>query len=472
MGRVSPAGGVQTGHWRVRRHSIAVVPTDAASEPSPRAETFQQQGWVVRRGALSGDRMAELAGWVDEVAGWADRAGPGLHHHEATDHGPALARSERFADDHVGLSQFVRHDVAALVEEVTGAPAVLFKEKVNYKHPGGGGFAPHQDATAYRFVDHHVSVMVPLDPATEESGCLWFAPHPGLRRLEVDEGGRLTDEVVESLDWEPVEAHPGDVVVFDSYAPHRSGTNTTSRSRRAMYLTYNAASDGDFRAAYYADKEAEFAAAGDTFGGQRVRISISDDFLGRPVTQEHVVGELLGLYDSPAAHELYDEAVTELEHGLQAAALAEHGGAAPHLVAAALLHDVGHLLVGDLQPIDEDLPDDAHHEGIGAGWLRNHGFGPEVTDPIALHVAAKRYLCAVQPDYETSLSASSVRSLAVQGGAMGPAEAEAFEANDRSADALAVRQWDDLAKVAGLPTPPFEHWTPLLQRLLTHPRAR
>ena len=175
---------------------------------------------------------------------------------------------------------------------------------------------------------------------------------------------------------------------------------------------------------------------------------------------------LVGLYASPAAHGRYDEAVTELEHALQAAALARADDAAPELVAAALLHDVGHLIEGDLRPIDEPLDGDAHHEGSGARFLRRW-FDSAVTDPVALHVAAKRYLCAVEPGYLGALSPSSVRSLEVQGGPMRPVEVRAFRAHARHAEAVALRRWDDRAKVADLPTPPFSEWTSLLDTLVT-----
>ena len=210
--------------------------------------------------------------------------GPGLHHFEETDSGPVVARSERFADDHRFLGAFIRGEaIGNVLAELFGEPALLFKEKVNYKYPGGGGFAPHQDATAYRFVDHHISVMVPIDDASEASGCLWFAPGHRQGPMPCDDRGRIADDKVEQLDWRPVPAAPGDLVFFDSYAPHRSDTNRTRMPRRALYLTYNAASGGDFREAYYADKEAEFAREGDTFDDERVRISVSDDFLGKPV---------------------------------------------------------------------------------------------------------------------------------------------------------------------------------------------
>lgn len=108
--------------------------------------------------------------------------------------------------------------------------------------------------------------------------------------------------------------------------------------------------------------------------------------------------------------------MTELDHALQAATLADAEGAPAELVAVvALLHDVGHLVVGDLVPLDRPLDGDAHHEAVGARHLRRW-FGPAVTDPVALHVAAKRYLCAVDAGYHAGLSPSSVRSLEAQGG--------------------------------------------------------
>jgi hypothetical protein len=240
---------------------------------------WQRTGWLVLPRSLAASTVAEITHWVDEVEASA-QSGTGLHHFEQTDDGPAIARSEDFDGWHAGLQAFMRTGVISeILHELFGEPAVLFKEKINYKHPGGAGFAPHQDATAYRFASHHISVMVPIDPATLESGCLWFALGHDRGVIE-HEAGRIDDRWVAGATWIPVETGPGDLVFFDSYAPHRSETNRSQRSRRALYLTYNAASDGDHRDRYYADKRRELAG---TPSGERVRISINDDFLGRPV---------------------------------------------------------------------------------------------------------------------------------------------------------------------------------------------
>jgi ectoine hydroxylase-related dioxygenase (phytanoyl-CoA dioxygenase family) len=127
--------------------------------------------------------------------------------------------------------------------------------------------------------------MVPLDPATPASGCLYVAHGYEAGQLPTDARGRIAEATAARLEWRPVPLQPGDLLFFDSYTPHYSDTNTTARPRRAAYLTYNAASLGDHRNRYYADKRAEFDRAGDHFDGERVRISITDDFLGRPVAR-------------------------------------------------------------------------------------------------------------------------------------------------------------------------------------------
>ena len=161
---------------------------------------------------------------------------------------------------------------------------------------------------------------------------------------------------------------------------------------------------------------------------------------------EHAVDALLSLYERHG-RERYDESVTQEEHALQCAQLAIEADASPSMVAAALLHDVGHLLVAR----DRVPTTDLHHEAEGARALARW-FGPEVTRPIALHVAAKRYLCAVDPTYFDGLSAGSVRSLELQGGPMSDEDVARFAAMPGGDDAADLRRWDDRAKVVGRPT--------------------
>ena len=178
---------------------------------------------------------------------------------------------------------------------------------------------------------------------------------------------------------------------------------------------------------------------------------------------EQVVDELLGLF---AAHgdQRYDEVVTQAEHALQCAALAESDGAAPALVAAALLHDVGHLLLADERDRGEGRSRDLHHEAVAGRWLRRH-FADDVVEPVVLHVRAKRYLCAVDPGYHDTLSPASVRSLELQGGPLDAEAVAAFEALPDADDAARLRRWDDAAKVPGAHTPDLNEYRELLLNL-------
>jgi gamma-butyrobetaine dioxygenase len=163
------------------------------------------------------------------------------------------------------------------------------------------------------------------------------------------------------------------------------------------------------------------------------------------------------LFEREGAHEYSGEAVSVSVHMLQAGALAEAGSASDHLVAAALLHDVGHL-----RSVASGRGD---HEESGARWLA-HWLPPEVTEPVRLHVAAKRYLCATEPNYAARLSAASALSLVAQGGPMSSAEARAFERLPYAQAALAVRRWDEAAKDADATAPSFDHFHRLLTRVM------
>jgi gamma-butyrobetaine dioxygenase len=175
------------------------------------------------------------------------------------------------------------------------------------------------------------------------------------------------------------------------------------------------------------------------------------------------------LFAAEGAREYLGEPVTQAEHLLQAAALAEAAGAGQELTAAALLHDVGHF-TGLVSGHELMNGRDNRHGEAGAAWLARW-FGPGVTEPVRLHVAAKRYLCAVEPGYLAALSPASKYTLRIQGGPMSHAETAIFEGNPWCTAALRVRRWDDAAKDPGVTVPAFGYYRPLLRQLALQ-RAR
>jgi phosphonate degradation associated HDIG domain protein len=162
--------------------------------------------------------------------------------------------------------------------------------------------------------------------------------------------------------------------------------------------------------------------------------------------------------------ETYGEGVSQLEHALQCAACAERDGASPALIAATLLHDIGHL-IHDL-PVDiADQGVDAQHESLGSAFLSQY-FGADVTEPVRLHVAAKRYLATVEPGYFDLLSPASVQSLHLQGGLMKSDESTRFAGERYAGDAVKLRRWDDEGKIVGAKTPDLAHFERYVSALL------
>ncbi len=176
-----------------------------------------------------------------------------------------------------------------------------------------------------------------------------------------------------------------------------------------------------------------------------------------------IIEEIIQVFETRGAGVYFGERVSMTEHALQAAHFARAAAAPPSLIVAALLHDVGHLIV-DVPDDLADWLDDARHEEVGGAWLARR-FPAAVCEPVRLHVPAKRYLCATDADYFSKLSPASLTTLKLQGGPMSAAEVAQFETERYHAQAVRVRQWDDQGKVAELVTPDLEDYRVLIEKL-------
>jgi hypothetical protein len=221
---------------------------------------FAAEGVVFVPGFFDASQIARITWWTDEIANWPEKPGEHIVYYEDSLKRPrrrVVQRIEDFLPYHEGFRLLLTEGrMIAAATELLGEPAVLFKEKINFKQPGGSGFTPHQDVQAgwSGYADFHVTALVSIDPATLANGCLEIAAGWHDKGMLGAERTPLEGALLEAIDFVPFPTQPGDALFFDSFAPHCSGPNLTDSQRRVLYVTYNRALEGDHRARYFADK--------------------------------------------------------------------------------------------------------------------------------------------------------------------------------------------------------------------------
>ncbi len=218
---------------------------------------FKLDGFLLIKNAFDHHDIAQIKSWATELAAMPEKSGAHWVFHEKSGIDPAISlisRIENISPFHQGfaeLSDVLKYPMAQLFNE----KAAIFKEKINFKMPGGDGFKPHQDSQAgwQDYADYFISVMVCIDEATLENGCLQMVSgfqNSGLYR----EWEPLTDEDMTNMEFINYPTKPGDIVFFDCYTPHASEPNLGNSTRRLYFSTYNKLSEGNHLEKYYADK--------------------------------------------------------------------------------------------------------------------------------------------------------------------------------------------------------------------------
>jgi hypothetical protein len=242
---------------------------------------------VVHAGLLDAAEIEALRGWADEIEAWPSGSHVWGHYAEHTQLGPRICRTENVSVCHAGIASIVDGALHACAATALDEPAVAFKDKLNYKQPGGAGYSTHQDQLAYPGVDRVVSVLVAIDDCRVESGCLWLAD--GVTQLlPVDDRGVVRANVAADLDWFPAELNAGDAVLIDGLAPHYSEANDTDGARRVLIASYAPSRERYDRARYYGERADRMRR--DTERDGRFRISTLADFEGTEV-EAQVTGD-------------------------------------------------------------------------------------------------------------------------------------------------------------------------------------
>ena len=224
-------------------------------------EEFNSTGFLIIRDLYNADRMQEIIKWTEEVTNYPEVPGKYMMYFEESKLSSVdriLSRMEDIEPFHQGFSNlFMRGEIQQITSQFFNDEAILFKDKINFKMPGGDGFKAHQDVQAGwdRYAKLHITALVSVDASTIENGCLEIASGCHDKGL-IGEAWKPLEE--DALDYVSITTNPGDTVFFDSFAPHRSKPNMTNEQRRVLYVTYNAAAEGDHRRQYYDEKRLSY----------------------------------------------------------------------------------------------------------------------------------------------------------------------------------------------------------------------
>ena len=237
----------------------------------------------IRRSVLHGGDLEALQAWAAEVEAWPAGSHRWGQYAERTPTGDAICRTENVSACHVGFAGLARGALNSVAASALGVDVVDFKDKINYKQPGGAGFSPHQDLVAYPGASRVMSILVAIDECTTTSGCVWFAL--GVDEiLPTDSRGVVVADVVSSLSWSPAELAPGDALCIGGLTPHYSEANKGPASRRVLVTSYAPVGEGYDRQRYYSARQRGMEAA--TERDDQFRISTLADFEGSPVDDD------------------------------------------------------------------------------------------------------------------------------------------------------------------------------------------
>lgn len=375
-----------------------------------------------------------------------------IHHFELdSNNHKVLSRSEYFAHNNPLMRKFFDHEndtnLPIILKNLTDESYHLYKEKINYKYPNTGAYKAHQDITAYPNTSNHITCLIPLCNTYKMNGSIQFSPlisnNIEDNHILDHDNGVILDENL--LNWqEPISANFGDIILFNSFTPHKSPVNTSSLSRKSLYLTFNNSKEGFKRNEYYDIKKKNQENID--------KLSLIDHYDGTIITnktnnnehRKYIIDNILNLYKTKG-NTFYDKNITQSVHAFATLRQSIQNGNSQYFQLSCFLHDIGHLLLNEHDKNIEFLDTNQNHELIAYNFLKQY-FPDKITKPILLHVQAKRYLCSQFKPYYDKLSENSKKSFTLQGGLMTPYHIKNFEKNRYFNEAIKLREYEDISK--------------------------
>jgi predicted HD phosphohydrolase/ectoine hydroxylase-related dioxygenase (phytanoyl-CoA dioxygenase family) len=407
---------------------------------------YKKYGYVILRNQLCDEIKNKMKQITNEIERDSLRFKPKFQHKfELNESGKKqICRSENLFMDKNMKIILTRGILPTTVSNIHGGAVNLFKEKINYKYPNTGKYRAHQDITAYPNSENHITALINLCDTNEENGSIQFSSlcNNNLYNNTILEHEDGVIKNSDKLNWnKAINTRFGDIVLFNSYIPHKSSVNLGKFPRKALYLTYNDAIEGDRRKEYYDLKTKQLSSN---------KISLINHYDGNVTAnqtlyhKQYVIDYILNLYHENG-HTKYDDDGSQLEHAFVVMNMARQNNYSENFQLSCFLHDIGHLLLDENNDNDNFLESDLKHEYCGGKFLRQF-LCDEIVLPITLHVRAKRYLCTVNQSYYDQLSPASKKSFCIQGGKMNESEIELFKKSRYFNEAIKMREFEDISK--------------------------
>lgn len=240
---------------------------------------FKNNGFLKVSNFFTVNEIELLKKYVDQIHKLVPKKGKEMIYFDTKGKKVFLTRTENFVKYNKKFKKFLnKKKLINLVDEILGKKSILFKDKINWKYPGADGFEPHQDAQVWEFlypkIKSFISLSISIDYTNKKNGCLEVVRQKHKIGLLGNNKSSLSKKIVKSFKWEKIYTKPGDLIFFDSYTPHRSSSNKTSKSRKMIYLTYNAKKDGNLKEKYFINKRKNFPPNNERLPGRNYKYLI------------------------------------------------------------------------------------------------------------------------------------------------------------------------------------------------------
>ncbi len=360
-----------------------------------------------------------------------------------------ILRSEYFSHNNQDINKIINDSTLNyVINNISNSEYTLYKEKINYKYPNTGIFKPHQDITAYPNSNNFITCLIPLCNTYKLNGSIQFSPliNNNLKNNTIlpNNNGVILNS--DKLKWDkPINTNFGDIILFNSYIPHKSSQNLSNEPRKSLYLTFNKSSEGNLRDDYYnIKKKTEFKDSTKISLIEHFDGSILNNKTSNSLNKDYVINNIINLYKN-YGNSFYDKNITQTQHAFSTMNMAIQSAEPEYFQLASFLHDIGHLILNESDNNHDFLKKNLHHELIAYNFLKQY-FPDKITKPILNHVYAKRYLCSQFKPYYDNLSESSKKSFKIQGGFLSHNSIKKFEKTKYFNDTVKLRQYEDKSK--------------------------